>query len=268
MLLLSSGSLYNYGLNRFFEMAKKAGFSGIEIMISDIWDTRDPEYLKKLEKEFGLKIKAVHVPLGDMKSWSGPKLKFTNSLQLAKKIKAEILITHPESSRDEKFFPWLSKNLPQIQSKTKVKIVAENMTKVYNKKTKKLVYQLFDPSKLSFPNLCLDTTHIATAGLDLLKTYQKIKNKIFHVHLSDSFFRPISEQDEAREGIEEDHALPGEGKLPLKEFLIELKKDKYKGIISLELCPETLQAEDVKRVLDNLKKAKEFVIKYFSESFT
>jgi len=76
MLILSSCSLYNYGLNRFFELSKKAGFSGVEIMISEIWDSRDVGYLNRLSRNSDLKIVSFHTPFDNMKSWKDPKERF------------------------------------------------------------------------------------------------------------------------------------------------------------------------------------------------
>jgi sugar phosphate isomerase/epimerase len=56
--------------------------------------------------------------------------------------------------------------------------------------------------------------------------------------------------------------LPGKGKLPLSDFLKLLKKEHYKGIISLELRPDVLGEGDEKEIIRRLKKAREFVIKY------
>jgi sugar phosphate isomerase/epimerase len=49
-IVLSSGSLYHYGLNRFFEIAKKAGFDSIELCLDSRIDNQDPTYVKKTIK--------------------------------------------------------------------------------------------------------------------------------------------------------------------------------------------------------------------------
>ena len=40
--LFSTGSLYRYGTARCFEFAARAGFDGVEVMVDDRWDTRQP----------------------------------------------------------------------------------------------------------------------------------------------------------------------------------------------------------------------------------
>lgn len=46
MLLLSSQSFPRYGLERFFDFAKKAGYKGVEISVNANYDTQNVEYLK------------------------------------------------------------------------------------------------------------------------------------------------------------------------------------------------------------------------------
>jgi len=258
MLLLSSGSLYNYGLNRFFGLTKKAGFSALEIIISDLWDSREVEYLNRLSRNFNLKILAFHAPFSNMKRWKTPQERFLNSLKLSGKMKVETLVVHSYEPNNRTFFKWLKMDLKKIQKKTEVKIAVENLPRHY-KGGKRPVYGGMDPLKLlDFDYLCLDTTHLATTPLDLFDVYRKIKEKVAHIHLSDAIRLRALQKNE-----EDDHLVPGEGKLPLASFLKQLKQEKYKGTISLELRPEVLGEGDERKIVERLKKARNFVERYF-----
>ena len=46
--ILSTGSLYNYRIDRVFALAAEAGFDGIELLIDHRWDTRQSDYLRQL----------------------------------------------------------------------------------------------------------------------------------------------------------------------------------------------------------------------------
>ena len=256
MVLLSTGCLFSYGLDRVFELAKKANFLGIEVLLSDIWDTRDPAYLKRLEKKYRLKIKAMHAAFGDLRGWD-PKDNLKNSINLAQKINPDVLIIHPDFKKKE------LNNILKRENSKNFNIVFENSPKVCDKKTKKLIYNFSDPRGLADFDICFDTTHLATTNLDLLSVYPQIKDKIRHIHLSDSFLKP-RKSDEV-EGIDEDHAILGTGKLPLGEFLSILKKDSYKNHISIEYYPENLGIPDDKKILKNLIKSRQFIKKYFGE---
>jgi len=55
MITLSTGSLYPYSLSRIFEIAYKAGFQGVELLLRNqndnaYLDSWDVVYLKELEK--------------------------------------------------------------------------------------------------------------------------------------------------------------------------------------------------------------------------
>ena len=62
MLALSTGSLYTYGLDRVFDLAKEAGFDGIEVLVDGRWDTRQDDYLKHLMDRHGLPVVSLHSP--------------------------------------------------------------------------------------------------------------------------------------------------------------------------------------------------------------
>jgi sugar phosphate isomerase/epimerase len=91
------------------------------------------------------------------------------------------------------------------------------------------------------PHLTLDTTHLGTWGIDPLAVYEQLRARIVHVHLSNF------------DGSE--HRLPEDGVLPLAELLQRLSRNGYAGAVSLELCPEVLQAEYEAKVLPHLRRA-------------
>ncbi len=264
MILLSSGSLYNYGLNRVFEIASKLGFDGVEIIIDDRYDTRDKLYLKRLEHEFNLSIIAFHVPPERVKFWGDPIKKLKKTIDLAENLEAKVVVCHSSLALDKSFFNWLVKNWSAIQKETKVEIAYENMPKTYSRKRKfkifkQLVFLTWQVEKFSvFDKICLDTSHLATANLDIIETYKKLKKKIVHIHLSDSNFKPLKGR-----GIKDEHQLLGKGKLPLGKFLTLLKKTDYKGALTLEFEPENLKPEKEENVIKSLKNSLEFVKKYF-----
>ena len=60
--ILSTGSLYNYSIDRVFAFAAEAGFDGIEMLIDHRWDTRQADYLRHLMESHSLPIPALHSP--------------------------------------------------------------------------------------------------------------------------------------------------------------------------------------------------------------
>jgi sugar phosphate isomerase/epimerase len=98
--------------------------------------------------------------------------------------------------------------------------------------------------QLRLHHLTLDTTHVGTWGLDLLAVYERLKERIVHVHLSNY------------DGQE--HRRPEQGHLPLAELLNRLAQDDYPGTVTLELGPDVLEAEDEDQVRAHLRHAVTF----------
>lgn len=263
-IILSSGSLYSYGLNRFFELAKKAGFDEIEICPDFRFDTQDPGYIKKLSRQHGIKVVSLHYMMEFFGVWGDYKERIDRSIDLAKKLRAKFLVVHSWEYADKNYMKRVIKNQSKISAKaTPIKVVFENSTKSYlPEDPKKLMSDGFKPEKMmQFENVLMDTSHVATAKLDIVEFYNKLKDKIKYIHFSDSDYKLRSDRPNS---IEDRHLAPGKGKLPLKEFLRNLKKSDYKGIVSIELLPGSIGAElGEKKVVKNLMNAKRFVEKYF-----
>jgi sugar phosphate isomerase/epimerase len=96
-------------------------------------------------------------------------------------------------------------------------------------------------------DVTLDTSHVGASGIDLLRTYGKLKEHLRHVHLSDS---NLTGRDE--------HRLPGKGRLPLKELLAELGGNEYPGVISLELKPWPLGTPHPEDIVERMRGALEY----------
>jgi sugar phosphate isomerase/epimerase len=73
-IALSTGSLYTYGIARVFELAAEAGFDAIEVLADQRWDSRQPEYLRRLIQEFGLPVVAIHSPFASIGTPGWPSI--------------------------------------------------------------------------------------------------------------------------------------------------------------------------------------------------
>jgi sugar phosphate isomerase/epimerase len=267
---LSTGSLYTYGLARAFELAAEAGFDAVEVLVDHRWDCRQPAYLRRLSRECGLPIAAVHNPFKPfVPGWPhDTRGRLQESVALAQEVGAPVVVTHLplriRGARIEFFgfrrgpmllpFPlggekayrdFLRNGLAAFEAEHGIKIAVENMpAKRFLGRTVD-VHWLNDLEALSqMPHLTLDTTHIGTWGWDLLAVYERLKARIAHVHLSNF------------DGQE--HRRPEVGHLPLGDLLQRLAQDGYDGAVTLELGPEVLEAEDEARVRAHLRQAVTF----------
>jgi len=274
MLALSTGSLYTYGLDRVFGLAKEAGFDGIEVLVDGRWDTRQADYLKHLMGRHGLPIVSLHSPfhLVQVPGWErDPIWRLKKTVKLAEALGAQVVVAHPpvgwlrislrvtgaSNKRDcwvglplswfvgRPYARWLCDELESFQRGTEVTVAVENMPR---RRIGPLGFNLYQMTRLEslecFRHLTLDTTHLATHGIDILQTYERLAGRVSHVHLSNYNGR--------------EHRLLRDGHLPLADFLHRLNQDGYGGIVAVELQPDVLGAGDDNRVLANLWAAVDF----------
>jgi len=267
---LSTGSLYTYGIARVFELAAEAGFDAVEVLVDHRWDSRHPVYLRQLSQRTGLPIAAVHNPFKPfVPGWPHDPLgRLRETAAVAREVGAPLVVAHLPLrirgarieffgfARDALLLPvplggekvyrdFLLNGLARFERDEGIKIGVENMPAKRLLGRKLDIHWLNNPESLSqMPHLTLDTTHIGTWGFDLLAVYERLKERIAHVHLSDFDGR--------------EHRLPGTGHLPLGELLGRLARDGYDGAVTCEFGPEALGAEDDALALENLRQVVRF----------
>jgi sugar phosphate isomerase/epimerase len=269
-ITLSTGSLHTYGISRVFDLAAEASFEAIEMLVDHRWDSRQPAYLKRLIRESGLPIVAVHNPfVPHVPGWpSDPLGRLRRSAALARELGAGIVVAHlplrlhgikveffglanrplllplpmPVSKEYSRF---LLNELSRFEEEEQVRIGVENMPAKWVLGRRVEIHSLNTLDYLSrLPHLTLDTTHLGTWDMDPVKVYERLKARVVHVHLSNF------------DGDE--HRLPQAGHLPLAELLRRLKRDGYEGAVSVELNPDVLRAEDVGQVRVRLRSTAAF----------
>lgn len=269
-ITLSTGSLHTYGLSRVFELAADAGFEAIEILIDHRWDSRQPGYLRRLSRESGLPIVAVHSPfVPHVPGWpSDPLGRLRKSSALARELGVGIVVTHVPLrvhgirieffglSKRPMVLPiplrvsgdyrrFLLNGLARFENEEGVRIGVENMPAKRILGRRVDIHDLNTLEELaSLHGVTLDTTHLGTWQMDPAEVYERLKARVVHVHLSNF------------DG--EEHRLPQEGHLPVAEFLQCLKREGFEGAVSVELNPDVLQAEDEGQVRVHLQSAVAF----------
>ncbi len=270
LIALSTGSLYNYGTARVFELAAQAGYDGTEVLVDERWDTRQPAYLRRLSADYGLPIVALHSPFVDRVSgWPDDQLgRLRHTLALAQEVGASTVVTHLpfrlhfmviswQDSRPrclsfplpfvhrEPYRDFLHNGLAALEADTGITVAVENMPvrRLFGIRVSR--YWFDTPAKLAgLPHLTLDTTHLGTWGLDPLAVYERLRERVAHVHLSNF------------DGKE--HRSPPDGRLPLAELLCRMARDGYQGIVTVEASPDALNAADETQCLAALRRALAF----------
>lgn len=265
-VILSTGSLYHFDIDTVMTLAAEAGFAGLELLVDGRRETYHPAHLEKLMAHHHLPILAVHSPFATFPPpWPhDPVSRIQQSVRLAKALGAQTVVVHPPirwvrvrglvqaPQRTWKLslpLPWagpghlgrwLQQELPAFQAQTQVKIAVENMPRRWVGPWQLEPYHFNNASELNqFPYLTLDTTHVGTWREDLLHFYRQVKARVAHVHLSNYNGR--------------EHQLLHNGRLPLAALLAELAHDNFDGLVSLELGPISLQADDEIKLKQNLQ---------------
>jgi sugar phosphate isomerase/epimerase len=249
---LSTGSLYTYGLDRVFALAAEAGFDGIEVLVDQRFDTRQPVYLRRLMERYGLPIMSIHAPFRPRRLAAWPKTQpesIAVTAELARAVGADVIIAHLPYWRERAYLRWLRSNLRAWQQAHPNPVVAvENMPLKWVRWWPFAPLEMWRMNRLeewgAFPYLILDTTHLGTKGLDPLAVYERLRERVVHVHLSNA----------RREGrCVREHRRLEDGFLPLDALISRLAQDGYAGIATVELHPDALEAEDEEKARFHLR---------------
>ncbi|HZD16924.1 MAG TPA: sugar phosphate isomerase/epimerase family protein [Actinomycetota bacterium] len=227
-LLCSTVSLFGTSLHQAFPLIADAGFEGVEVMVTRDPDTRDPDRLRELSEDHGLVIEAIHAPFLVMSRtvWgTDPVAKISRATELAERVGARLVVVHPPYRWQTAYRRWLDEDLPG-RSETEVRIAIENMFPVRVRGRK--VVSVHGGQSLEHlvrhPDVVLDTSHAAVAGLDLFETVSRLGDRLSHIHLSNNAGRGW-----------DSHLPVDQGVLPLDRFLGSVATEGFHGAISLEL---------------------------------
>jgi sugar phosphate isomerase/epimerase len=282
VIALSTGSLHTYGTARIFGLAVEVGYDGVEVMVDHRWDTRQPDYLRRLSGDYNLPVVALHSPFLtlDTPGWSDDALgRLRHTVNLAQALDVPTVVTHlpfrfhalvgrwyaaqqhsfklpVPIRRREHYSRFLCNGLGSFEAEVGVVVAVENMPAHRFLRWRVNSYAFNSIAEIArFPHLTLDTTHLGTWGMDPLAVYEQLRERIVHVHLSNF--------DGADKKRPVEHRSPPDGHLPLAELLRRLACDGYRGVITVETSPDALDAEDEKKCLAALRRALAFCREHF-----
>ncbi|MBN2470488.1 MAG: sugar phosphate isomerase/epimerase [Anaerolineae bacterium] len=273
-LTLSTGSLYLYSLERCFALAVEAGFDGVEVLVDERYDTRQPDHLCRLMDAHDLPIMSLHAPFPGRKlaGWQpGIVASVTQTVTLAEALGAAHVVMHtPDRIRTIKLpvtidgqrlkLPWFapasqviqdwisSGGLRRLQNSTPVKICVENLPTPFDVLRRYLpqinqqplaYWNTLDAWPCVHDYLTLDTTHWATHRVSPLEAYRAGGERVRHIHLSNFL-------------AGREHQLPHIGELDLAGFLRVLSAEDFDGQIVVEVKPGSLDAHDESKVRRHL----------------
>ncbi len=247
MLLFHTENLPHYGLERIFELAKEAGFKGIELSINTCFDTQTPDYIRKLEKRYKIKVKAFSIAEGTEESL------FRAFQVTVREFPKSHMILVPPRSFGGKYKKWMEEIVPRLAKKYNLVACRRNA------QSQNVVGIIPSRQKMSLSSLkesgdvCLDVSSMAASNQEIMRTIPYFGKQLKHIYLSNYY-------------KEQPYALPDRGILPLENFLTKLKSVKYKGHITLRVAPDQINEGDDEKVLEGMKQALKFYKTYFEDA--
>jgi sugar phosphate isomerase/epimerase len=229
-LLFSTAPFFRNRVKEGLRQAAEAGFTSVEVMVNQDPVTQEGHLLNPVVQDLGLSVEVIHAPfllLTRRVFGTDPLGKIYRAVQLAEDVGASLVVIHPPYRWQVRFRRWVERSLAEFSVVTGVNVAVENMFPVKLPGERGVTFhagqQIEDLDR--YPYLVLDTSHAAVSGLDILGLYERYRDKLLHVHLSNN----------AGKGWDSHLPVYEEGVLPLAEFLDTLKADRFSGTVSLEL---------------------------------
>ena len=240
-VLFSTAAFFARPLSETFRLVAEAGYVGAEVMVTKDPASQDPRAMRELADEHGLTIGALHAPslLLTRKVWgTDPIGKIYRAIEVAHEARIPTVVMHPPYRWQMGYRRWLDERLPGLERDAGVVVAIENMFPI-----KGITFHANqDLDELDgLPDLVLDTSHAAIAKHDLIEVRQRFGDRLRHVHLSDNAGRGW-----------DSHLPPGEGILPLDDFLDDLASNGYEGAVSLEV--------DLRRYLTEARRLRDVMV--------
>ncbi|MEA2522708.1 MAG: hypothetical protein QOI81_2354 [Actinomycetota bacterium] len=229
-IIFSSAAFFGRPLTDTVEAAATAGFSGIEVLVTKDPDSQDPHRMRKLADAAGLTIGALHAPclLLTRRVWStDPVRKIYRSIEVAQEAGIPLVVVHPPFRWQRELQGWIQERLAGLEERTGVTVAIENMFPIGRTEERRglTVHATTDIHELDgLEHLVLDTSHAAVSRHDLVALRGLFGERLRHVHLSDNAGRGW-----------DSHLPPGQGVLPIDDFLRDLSTSGYEGAVTLEV---------------------------------
>ncbi len=253
LFLLSTDTLSSYGLDLVFDVAKEAGYDGIDLALWKNFDSWNTSYVKKLVAKHDMPIKVVQI------SDNVNIKEMHKAIDICEAIGADTIAINPPKIFNLKAYTYLSDNLKKLRDEyphIKFSIInPEDAT----------LFALPMP-KYRFANIVeIIKKHGSYLGLDVANLDADA--------FEDDFMRKLAQfvpytsvvyfSDKTKLG--KWHVLPGDGVLKLQAFLKKLKTTGYDRYFSTKLVLDKKDLADGDKVATILTQAREYYKKYFEE---
>lgn len=226
---LSTASVFPERTTDAFEFAARLGYDGVEVMVTADPVSQDPKVLQRLADYHGVPVLAVHAPclLITQRVWGRePWAKLSKAADVASRLGARVVVVHPPFRWQREYVRDFEVGLARAQAETDVKFAVENLYPLRAGATEVAAYAPhWNPLELDCEHVTLDLSHTAVSGSDALQMAGDLGKRLAHVHLADG----------TRQGLPDEHLVPGRGTQPCAELLGRLHRVGYQGVVVVEI---------------------------------
>lgn len=237
----------------------KAGFDGIEVFEQDLLvSPMSPEEVKAMADRLGLTLDLFQ-PFRDFEGVSEEQLaanlhRAEAKFQLMNRLGMDLMLlcsnVATATINDDQVFVQQIRRLSDLASKYNVRIAYEALAWGKYVDTYQHSWEIVKQVDRENVGLCIDSFHILSRGDDPREIATIPGEKIFFVQLADA---PVLSMD-ILSWSRHYRLFPGQGGFALDEFMAELVRSGYDGIISLEIFNDVFRQSNVERTaIDGLR---------------
>lgn len=225
---LSTSSVYPETTSSAFELARRLGYDGIELMVGIDPVASDVDAVEKLRDYHGVPVVAIHAPclLITQRVWgSDPWAKLERSAAAARQLGADVVVVHPPFRWQREYARGFVDGVRRLTETTGITFCVENM---YPWRTPggelKAYMPSWDPTELDYADLTLDLSHASTSSQSSLDLVTSWGDRLKHVHLTDG-----------TGSVKDEHLVPGRGDQQADLLLQHLAERDFAGHVVLEI---------------------------------
>jgi sugar phosphate isomerase/epimerase len=225
---LSTSSVYPETTSSAFELARRLGYDGVELMVGIDPVSSDIDAVEKLRDYHGVPVLSVHAPclLITQRVWGTDNwAKLKRSAEAARRLDADVVVVHPPFRWQRDYARGFVEGVRRLVEETGVLIAVENM---YPWRTPggelKAYLPGWDPTELDYADLTLDFSHASTANQQSVDLARSWGPRLRHVHLTDG-----------TGSVKDEHLVPGRGDQQAGQVLQYLAEQDFAGHVILEV---------------------------------
>lgn len=225
---LSTSSVYPETTSSAFELARRLGYDGVEVMVGIDPVAANIDAVEKLRDYHGIPVVAIHAPclLITQRVWGNdPWAKLERSAEAAQRLDANVVVVHPPFRWQRDYARGFVEGVRRLTETTGITFCVENM---YPWRTPggelKAYMPGWDPTELDYADLTLDLSHASTANQQSLDLARSWGDRLKHIHLTDG-----------TGSMKDEHLVPGRGDQQAGKLLEYLAERDFSGHVVLEI---------------------------------